>query len=141
MIATILMVAITVVLAAVLYVLVGGFLDPVGDEAPRVTLGMTECDAEGCDARVTAASPSEVLSLFQVTVFADGLQVIGPVPLEAGVNVTGSGLTFRYTDIGGEGDVTAGDLLRLEGITPGVEYEIILLWHNGDVVSTIDVPS
>src|SRR3972149_4622709 len=140
-IATILMVAITVVLAAVLYVMVTRIIDPDVERKPSVILGNLSCDAEACEARVTTANPATDLGAFRVTVSADGETVIPPTTLAAGVNVTGGGLTFRYRDIGGEGSMTAFDSFRLNGVEDGVTYEVSFLWRNGDVVSSIVMPS
>jgi len=86
-IATILMVAITVVLAAVLYVMVTRIIDPDVERKPSVILGNLSCDAEACEARVTTANPATDLGAFRVTVSADGETVIPPTTLAAGVNV------------------------------------------------------
>jgi len=141
-IATILMVAITVVLAAVLYVMVVNLITPPDDKKPSVVLDNLSCEAATCEARVTTAQPAEDLALFEVTVFADDNTAIPPTTLGAGTNITGGGLTFRYRDMGGEGDMTSGDTFRLTGIVEGVSYEVVLLWkRTGDVVSSVEMPS
>jgi len=141
-IATILMVAITVVLAAVLYVMVTRIIDvDGGDPKPSVILGNLSCDAGACEARVTTAKPATDLGAFRVTVSANGATVIPPTTLAADANVTGGGLTFRYRDIGGEGSMTAGDSFRLGGVADGVTYEVSFLWRDGDVISSIVMPS
>ena len=136
-IATILMVAITVVLAAVLYVMVAGILRPPPTIRPIVTVQDLGCDATSCRARITEASPAEAVGQFRVTVLADGATAIAPTDLAAGVDISGGGLTLRYTDLGGEGRVTGGDTLRLTGISPDVAYEVVLLWSDGAAIQTI----
>lgn len=136
MIATILMVAITVVLAAVLYVMVVNLIDPDINQKPIVTLS-AECTPAECEGQVTGAQPAADLAKFRVSVFADGVRAIPVTALAADTDITGGGLTFRYTDVGAEGRVTAGDTFRLTGLSAGVEYEIVLLWQNGDVVDSI----
>ncbi len=137
-IATILMVAITVVLAAVLYVMVTNLIDDPGGRRPIVTLDSMGCDAVECRGRVTAASsPSVDLGRFRVTVLADGNALILPTELVAGVDISGGGLTLRYTDLGAEGKVTGGDTFRITGISAGVEYEVVLLWNDGTGIQSV----
>ena len=136
-IATILMVAITVVLAAVLYVMVTNLLRPIDVQRPLVTVGSLGCDATACRGRVTEASPAEDLGRYRVTVFADGDRVIAPTDLAADVDINGGGLTLRYTDLGGEGKVSGGDTFRLTGISPNVEYEVVFLWEDASVSSLV----
>jgi flagellin-like protein len=136
-IATILMVAITVVLAAVLYVMVTNLVRPIDGIRPIVTAQDLGCDATSCRARITEASPAEDLGLFRVTVLADGVTAIVATELVAGADISGGGLTLRYTDLGGERKVTGGDTMRLTGISRSVSYEIVLLWNDGAALQTI----
>ena len=136
-IATILMVAITVVLAAVLYVMVANLVRPIDGLRPIVVLEDLGCDPTSCRGRVTQASPAESLGGFRVTVLADGNATISPIALGAGVDISGGGLTLRYTDLGGEGKVSGGDTFRLTGVTADVEYEVVLLWDEAAVQSLV----
>ena len=136
-IATILMVAITVVLAAVLYVMVTNLIRQPPEIRPIVTLQDLGCDADVCRARVTEASPAENVDLFRVTVLADGNPAIPATDLAAGVDISGGGLILRYTDLGGEGKVTGGDTFSLTGISAGVAYEVVILWNDGAAVQTV----
>ncbi len=139
-IATILMVAITVVLAAVLYVMVVNLIDLDQNKKPYVTLRGLDCAAGACTADVTSASRAADVSQFKVTVFANGQRAIEPTVLVAGQDIAGGGLTLRFTDVGGEGKVTAGDAFRLSGTSSGVTYEIDLLWAaDGTVVSSVSL--
>jgi|RifCSP13_1_1023834.scaffolds.fasta_scaffold16390_3 flagellin-like protein len=136
-IATILMVAITVVLAAVLYVMVTNLIGPQPIIRPIVTMQDLGCDATSCRARVTEASPAVNVDLFRVTVLADGNPAIPATDLAAGVDISGGGLILRYTDLGGEGKVTGGDTFSLTGISAGVAYEVVILWNDGAAVQTV----
>jgi flagellin-like protein len=136
-IATILMVAITVVLAAVLYVMVVNIIRPIDRQAPIVTVDSLGCDATACRGRVTAASPAEDIGRYRVTVLADGDPLIAPTDLAAGVDLSGGGLTLRYTDTGAEGKVSGGDTFRLTGISANVEYEVVFLWEDAAVSSLV----
>lgn len=136
-IATILMVAITVVLAAVLYVMVTNLIGPQPKIKPIVTLQDLGCDASACRGRVTEAQPAHDLGLFRVTVLADGNKVIQPTDLAADVDISGGGITLRYTDLGGEGKVSGGDTFRLTWISANVEYEVVFLWEDAAVSSLV----
>src|SRR5207237_7974867 len=66
-IATILMVAITVVLAAVLYVMVSGLITPVGGNKPLVTFScVTKVNADTWTFSVASAQPSVAQSNYKV---------------------------------------------------------------------------
>ncbi len=136
-IATILMVAITVVLAAVLYVMVVNLIDFDNNKKPIVSMSTMECTATACEAQVTGASRPVDLAQFRITVFADGSRVVPVTTLAADTDISGGGLTFRYTDVGGEGDLTGGDTFRLSGIASGVEYEVVLLWTDGTAIESV----
>jgi flagellin-like protein len=136
-IATILMVAITVVLAAVLYVMVVSIIDVDNQKKPIVSMSALECTATACDAQITGASSAIDLAQFRVTVFADGNRMIPVTNLAADTDISGGGLTFRYTDVGGENDLTGGDTFRLSGIASGVEYEVVLLWTDGTAIESV----
>ena len=140
-IATILMVAITVVLAAVLYAMIGVIIPPPQEPKPRVALSSQSCAPSACDGKVAEISAATDLNRFRVTVIANGAVVFPPTTLTANMNLTGGGLTFRYTDVGGEGKMTGGDTFRLSGIAAGGTYEVSLLWKDGTVVQSITFPS
>ncbi|TLZ50942.1 MAG: type IV pilin [Methanobacteriota archaeon] len=140
-IATILMVAITVVLAAVLYVMVTNLIGDPGGKKPIVTLRNLDCVPGACRADVTGAQPPTNLAQFKVTVFTDGQRTIQPTVLAADQDMTGGPLTLRFTDIGGEGKLTAGDAFRLSGTSAGHTYEIDLLWSDGTVIQSVSIAS
>jgi len=135
-IATILMVAITVVLAAVLYVMVAYFIQPT-DVKPIVSLSSGECGPTWCEGTVAGTNANHDLSRYKVTVLANGEPAIAATVLEAGTNLTGGGLTFRYTDLGGDQVLNAGDTFRLSGLQAGVQYRIALLWQDGSELRSI----
>jgi len=137
-IATILMVAITVVLAAVLYMMVVGFVRPT-DQPPMIVVREEGCGPDSCDGIVTSASEPYDLSRYRVTVLADGDPVIDPTRLEPSLNVSGGGVTFRFTDLAKDGRLNAGDTFRLSGMEAGVSYRISVLWHTGDELESIDL--
>lgn len=138
-IATILMVAITVVLAAVLYVLVTNLIPVDGGQKPFVTFGGPECQADACATSVTEVRPVTSLGKIQVTVLANGARVIEPTTLVADRNLTGGGVAFRYTDLAGDGKMNSGDSFVLRGMQAGVSYQIAFLWMDGSEIKSVTV--
>jgi len=137
-IATILMVAITVVLAAVLYVMVSGLIVTT-EIKPLVTLRGDGCSAGTCRGTVTGADREASLDRFRVVVLADEEPLGAPRILEAGRDLAFGNVTFRYVDLGGEGKLSAGDSFRLSGASLGIAYQISLLWKDGSEVAKIGV--
>ena len=143
-IATILMVAITVVLAAVLYVMVSGLLTPVGSNKPVLTFAQP---ALGSDNNVTLpiASVSQAVA---ETNYRVNLQVgtntgsaVAIAAAGSAFSVVVSGTTYRvtWTDIGGESNLNGGDTLRVTGNgvrLPAGSYTLFLLWNDGSQIQT-----
>lgn len=122
-IATILMVAITVVLAAVLYVMVMGFGGDGGEQAPTVTTTKNTADKR----IVISVSEAAALDQFQIQNGTDSA-----VDLVAGPVV---GLTFVSAD----DKLNTGDYFAY---TAGTEGTYNLLWINGDesrIVATFTI--
>ena len=130
-IATILMVAITVVLAAVLYVMVSGLIGTGTTGAPTVEM-ITTSTSEGYELQFAQPSRAEGLTAYKVTVLKDSVAwSVMPVLLSNGMtiqNTGGAGEWLNFTDLLGEGDLTGGDFFTLEKLDSGSEYEVILLW-------------
>ena len=119
-IATILMVAITVVLAAVLYVMVMGFGGSTGSTAPAVTL------QKSGDVVTIAINP-------QYNVTKIGISINGATPTGILGYKTGSTvLTFSQTNIG---FVTTGDTIT-KGTTFTAGQTIQLVWMPSGVSGT-----
>ncbi len=130
-IATILMVAITVVLAAVLYVMVSGLIGTGTTGAPTVEMIPTST-SEGYELQFAQPSRAEGLSAYKVTVLKDGAAwSVMPALVSGGMeaeNTGGAGEWLNFTDLLDEGDLTGGDFFTLEKLSSGSEYEVILLW-------------
>ncbi len=107
-IATILMVAITVVLAAVLYVMVMGFGGNNTPTAPAVTL--TKESALGRE--VVSINPATNTSQF--VLYAAG---------------SSSNVMSAFVDAGSDGKVTTGDYFNLASLTAGTTYNFV--WISG----------
>lgn len=127
-IATILMVAITVVLAAVLYVLVSGY----GGGTAVPTAGFSSPERTGTFTyELTVAEISETydigefkISITNGTAVETGTVVDGPI-----TEITDTDVTF--VDVGGEGLMGSGDYLVL--VFGGqYTYNVKLLWVDSD---------
>jgi len=148
-IATILMVAITVVLAAVLYVMVSGLITPIGGTKPLVTFNAVSQTNGNATFSVAASSPVFGPSNYKVNL------VVGTTPgVAVAMPTTGTGTnnfvsvvvgatTYRiyWTDIGGEVTVNAADQFRVTGnngpLTPSVTaFTFHLLWSDGSGIQT-----
>ncbi|MFQ6127826.1 MAG: archaellin/type IV pilin N-terminal domain-containing protein [Thermoplasmata archaeon] len=142
-IATILMVAITVVLAAVLYVMVSGLIGGTGVGAPTIDITQ-EPTPDGYELTVTP-DRSVGYKSYKVTIYKDGSVWSGfPKALTAGAIGTGpAGEYLNFTDVAGADKLTKGDFFILEKLTSGSRYELKLIWAADDGVitsETVDVP-
>ena len=145
-IATILMVAITVVLAAVLYVMVSGFLAPIESNTPLVTLDPTVTLSSGnATIEVTDSRPPHPPSSFRVNLQVEGqtgAAVAMPTTSGGVVSVVVAGTTYRisWTDLGGEGTVNDGDRFGVAGdglaLPPASSFTFFLLWNDGSLLAS-----
>src|SRR5436190_5654119 len=112
-IGTILMVAITVVLAAVLYVMVSGLITPVGGNKPLVTFSsVTKVNAVTWTFSIASAQPTVAQSNYKVN-FGIGtntgtVQNMGTNGANVTVTVAGAtpaSVGVKWTDLGGTGTV------------------------------------
>jgi len=145
-IATILMVAITVVLAAVLYVMVSGFLPPIGGNKPLVAFDTTVTPSSGnatleiASASEPPRSPSNYRVNLEVGAVAGGA-VAMPTTTGAFVLVDVGGTTYQvqWTDIGGGGTVNAGDRFLVAGngipLPSTTSFTLFLIWSDGSVIA------
>lgn len=124
-IATILMVAITVVLAAVLYVMVMGFGGGDDNQAPSGVLGNAQAVTGGYNITVISMSPETDVTDLSYRVNATGTLT----PLAIGSN---------FWDLGADEKASAGDIFFASGATDGATIYLI---HEptGDVVDTYEI--
>jgi len=126
-IATILMVAITVVLAAVLYVMVMGFGGDGGGQAPTASL--------------TNSGNRLVLSISQSYDLDDGALTVRLTPEVAAAATSGfddletTTNGVQFVDAGDDGKVSVGDYFQLVGTETGALVEI--LWSSGGTTQVI----
>src|SRR5438445_672313 len=146
-IATILMVAITVVLAAVLYVMVSGLITPVGGNKPLVTFSsVTKVNAVTWTFSVASAQPSVAQSNYKVN-FGIGTNTgtvanMGPNNANVTVPVTGatpSSVGVTWADLGGTGTVKGGDIITIafpSAPATSTQLTFYLLYSDGSQVQS-----
>jgi flagellin-like protein len=135
-IATILMVAITVVLAAVLYVMVSGLIGPTGGGNPTVAFLPAKNITGGWRIDIGSVSQSVALGSYKVAVLDGTTVAIPATTVTATMSATSTGvtptITLRFTDLNGDGKLTGGDFFVLSGTfgtgSSGHTYELQLLW-------------
>lgn len=139
-IATILMVAITVVLAAVLYVMVLGF-NTTGGTAKGIQIARAPLTGGG--GFQFTLTPTEGIPWDQVTVIIQYSSSSGTWSNLTTAGMTGSGVMVQHrgvvsvdgnkflnaTDLGGNGEINTGDYIAVSGSwTSGHTYKVILLF-------------
>ena len=143
-IATILMVAITVVLAAVLYVMVSGLLGGgAGGTRPVVTFA-SSVPTGGLSPNITATisiaesgEPKSAFTSFKGQILMDS----NPLVAQAQTLATGTIISFGATvkvivhDLAGEGKLTSGDTIFVYGMTSSHQWKFSLIWasHGGQI--------
>ena len=148
-IATILMVAITVVLAAVLYVMVSGLIgNPGAGSKPTVSLTQSNKLTNGMDILVAGITPTAQQSNFKVNIQnvsagTYGAAVAAPTTAGgAGVTVTIGAQTFTvvWQNPGGSGQVSQGDHYVVTSTAikagSGIRYSFLLIWNDGSTLTT-----
>ncbi len=141
-IATILMVAITVVLAAVLYIMVIG-LAPTGSVIPTGTWGaktLVSNTAYNVDFGKVNPEPKPVdLELILIRNGTDEGNYSfsgnddGALKFASGVNLG----TLTYSDLADNQKVNIGDQLKLTGLTPRSDYTLKMIWSStGDQITS-----
>ncbi|MCJ2555797.1 MAG: type IV pilin [Candidatus Thermoplasmatota archaeon] len=139
-IATILMVAITVVLAAVLYVMVSGLIGTGSSGAPTIDIMQKGVGIGEYELKVTP-DRGVGYSSYEVSVLMDGTAWSGfPKALSAGLIGSGpANENLTYTDVAGVDTLTKGDFFTLEGLSSGSTYELLLIWAADDGVITSEI--
>lgn len=144
-IATILMVAITVVLAAVLYVMVLGF-GGTSQTTPALQIPSVTTISSPDGKKCTLTQPTAEAAWTDITInVLQGTTTVGawePVSsdLDSGSLVTApyaaqGGVFLNVTDLGGDGNIDNGDYFTLTGALSG-SYTILIVYEpsNGQMV-------
>lgn len=138
-IATILMVAITVVLAAVLYVMVSGLLVGPGATKPVITFGSFSQSGTSVTFSVAETSQAVSYSNYKVnlkvnTTFGSAKALAASGTLTALGTILGDAYTVTYQDVGGDNTVNAGDQFTVGGLQSSSQYQFLLLWSDGSQI-------
>ena len=115
-IGTILMVAITVVLAAVLYVMVTGLVTSPGGNKPTLTLTPGQWQDRNLTIQITSVSSSTIKYTdltFQVQSVAKGICFTGAANTAVQTGCSGVSANVTYSDAAGEGNVDALDIIKV----------------------------
>jgi len=139
-IATILMVAITVVLAAVLYVMVMGF----GGTSSSAPTGTFTSAAKSSTANTmvftfNTMSKDTQFTDCKVSIVKDsGASSLTPALATGSTGVTTTDTTYKVvsTDLGGDGKISNGDYLTISAttLTSGSTYTVTLLYNDGSQI-------
>jgi flagellin-like protein len=132
-IATILMVAITVVLAAVLYVMVSGLLGGGSTTRPYITFGAVTPGGSGTNLTeywtIADSNPPNAYSAYKIQVLKDGNPLAATAQtITQNIWITFGTIKVKVTDVGGEGKLTGGDRFDVVGMTTGSTYVLSLIW-------------
>ncbi len=151
-IATILMVAITVVLAAVLYVMVSGLIGGPSTSKPTVAFATPAPSGIGEQISVASASIATGPANYKVNfAVAGSAGTAGAMPTTGGgfVVLTVGAAFYRvnWTDIGGERTVNGGDSFVVTHVTSSAgtsylsmpaatQFTFYLLWSDGSQITS-----
>ena len=149
-IATILMVAITVVLAAVLYVMVIGMSEGSGDTAPVGTMASMTATANDA-ATLTFGSFAPIPSPMDLKIIltpsgsnasATTIELTFPnAPTSSDTQMTETGgvsPTAVYSDLNYGGNaINSGDFIKIDGLSGGTTYTISIFHYPSDSVCSM----
>ena len=140
-IATILMVAITVVLAAVLYIMVTTMTDG-GQSTPMGSLNLKgDSNVNATIEKVYFGSinptqkPSACKIIVETAGTKEGTYDFPSTQTTNPMTTTDGSLTITYNDLAEDIIISDGDYLRLSGLTAGTTYKLTLIWiSNGSEI-------
>ena len=143
----VLVIAIPVILAGVLYVMVSGLISVPGTQKPFVTFSsITKVDAVTWTFSVASASPAVASSNYKIN-FGIGTATGGATSMgTSGANVsvtTGSTpatVGVKWIDLGGEGTVNSGDVFTIafpSAPTIGTALSFYLLYTDGSQIQSL----
>ncbi|OGS45408.1 MAG: hypothetical protein A3K66_01965 [Euryarchaeota archaeon RBG_16_67_27] len=134
-IATILMVAITVVLAAVLYVMVSGLLGGQTTNRPVLTFGAAQSSEGNVSFSIASVSQSFPFSSYKLTLQVGTVTGSAAAVLDepSFTSITVGTTVYRvyWSDLGDENNLNDGDSFRVTGngvVLPTGSYTFYLLW-------------
>src|SRR5574337_337841 len=143
-IATILMVAITVVLAAVLYVMVSGLIGGQNPTSkPVITAQLNTKSSTGADILVAGAQPAVGFANFKVNLQVGSTFGTAQPLLKAtwSQNNVTANWKIVWQNPGGSGNVVGGDHFTLTypstPPTVGTSITLLLIWTDGSTVASV----
>lgn len=147
-VAEILLVAITVVLAAVIYIMASGMLGPHATPAPVVALaGPNPYTGGSYNATLVVADASQALSLvnykfnLRVGVTFGNATDFGDSGVAVTVRVNGTAYRVTWTDADGGGTLTRGDEITVTGnrlsLPSRTNFDFILAWTDGSQLTQL----
>lgn len=111
---------------------------------PQVTFSTAEFVTNGFEFTVAGASQSRPAANYQVTLLVNQTSGVAlPLSVSTSFTIGGNTYTVTYTDIGGEGALTGGDIFivtRAGGLLDGTEYTFVLLWSDGAQIGSVSYP-
>ncbi len=145
-VAEILLVAITVVLAAVVYLMASGIL--AGHTEPMPIVGFAAGatflpGSHNVSLEIAGASQAQPATAYAFNLRV-GLAYGAPTSFAASLaaaDIAVNGTTYRVTwiDVDGGGMLTGGDRIEVTGsgvsLATGTAFEFLLLWHDGTVLT------
>ncbi len=145
-VAEILLVAITVVLAAVIYLMASGLLSGTTNPPPLVALSGPGTYAGGTrNATLTVAGASQPAGMgsYRFNLVVAGLYGNATAFAASGVaattNVAGTMYRVTWDDLDGGGKLTQGDQIKVTGngvsLPASTTFDFILLWETGATVT------
>lgn len=144
-IATILMVAITVVLAAVLYVMVIGMTPPDGHQAPAgaITFNVKSATSVEIDFGTFSPTPTPTAIKIIITNNSDAGNTyeltFANAPDAAAVDMLATGgASAVYTDMNYNGNaVNSGDFITVDGLGPHTSYTVKIYHYGSDSLCSL----
>lgn len=132
-VAVILLVAITVVLAASVYFLATSLVVRSESGAPFVSMLRLDIIVPGeTRIKVAGVSATQPLTAYEVVLLRNVT-----VDAASGMNPLTAGTVGNVTFLDGDGSLNAGDMFVIK-VTPGSDYDLILLWRQtGNQVGTV----
>lgn len=141
-VAEILLVAITVVLAAVIYIMASGMLGPHATPAPVVALaGPNPYTGGSYNASFVVADASQSVTIvnyrfnLRVGLIFGNATAFAVSGVAATLRVNGTTYRVTWTDVDGGGTLTQGDAITVAGngvsLPVRTSFDLILVWNDG----------
>jgi len=147
-VAEILLVAITVVLAAVIYLMASGLLGTNGTPAPVVALaGPAQYAGGSYNATLTVAEASQAITPvnykfnFRVGSAFGNATAFGDSGVPVTIRVNGTTYKVTWTDVDGGGMLTRGDYLTITGngvsLPAATNFDFVLAFRDGNQITQL----